>query len=330
MSADSLRAGDLVEVRSPAEILGTLDELGGLDGLPFMPEMIEYCGRRYTVDRRADKICDTIHWTGSRKLPDAVLLDDALRCQGAMHNGCQAECRFFWKERWLKKVKAGDPPSPFGDEQVRNRLLHLAQRNIKETKEIEGKPTEVYRCQATALHEASIHLSVWDPRPYVNQYTSGNVSFGHFVQITSRAAVKEPLRRLGLIPEIHVVGKHEKLPPEKPLNLKPGEWVEVKSKEEIAEFLTKGGRNRGLWFDREMLPYCGKRFRVRRRVNQFIDDRNGKMIVLKTDCVTLEGVVCSGEHSLLRWFCPRRIYPYWRESWLRRVSGSIPPPPPST
>jgi hypothetical protein len=39
----------------------------------------------------------------------------------------------------------------------------------------------------------------------------------------------------------------------------------------------------------------------------------------KSDCVTLEGVVCSGERSLRRWFCPRAIYPYWRECWLRRV-----------
>ena len=35
-----LKAGDVVEVRSREEILGTLDSHGRLDGLPFMPEKI--------------------------------------------------------------------------------------------------------------------------------------------------------------------------------------------------------------------------------------------------------------------------------------------------
>jgi len=82
-------------------------------------------------------------------------------------------------------------------------------------------------------------------------------------------------------------------------------------------------RNRGLLFDGEMLPFCGKTFRVRRRIERLIDERTGKMVGLTSDCVTLDGAVCSGEQSFARWFCPRAIYPYWREGWLRRVA----PPP---
>ncbi len=40
MASRELRAGDLVELRPPAEILATLDEGGATDGLPFMPEML--------------------------------------------------------------------------------------------------------------------------------------------------------------------------------------------------------------------------------------------------------------------------------------------------
>src|SRR5262249_34155538 len=80
------------------------------------------------------------------------------------------------------------------------------------------------------------------------------------------------------------------------------------------------GRNRGLFFDREMLPYCGGTYRVKRRITRFIDDRyGGQMIELKSDCLTLEGVVCSGELSPVRWFCPREIQSFWREAGLRRV-----------
>src|SRR5581483_6061338 len=95
MSKEELRRGDLVEVKSPSEILATLDQRGALADLPFMPEMAPFCGRRFTVERRAEKICDTIHYTGSRRLHGAVLLED-LRCDSSAHDGCQAECRFFW------------------------------------------------------------------------------------------------------------------------------------------------------------------------------------------------------------------------------------------
>ena len=45
------RAGEFVEVRSAAEILATLDEDGCVDGMPFMPEMLQFCGRRLRVRR---------------------------------------------------------------------------------------------------------------------------------------------------------------------------------------------------------------------------------------------------------------------------------------
>ena len=61
MSAGTgFKRGDRVEVRSPAEILRTLDDDGTLDRLPFMPEMLRYCGRQFTVDSRASKVCDTV------------------------------------------------------------------------------------------------------------------------------------------------------------------------------------------------------------------------------------------------------------------------------
>jgi hypothetical protein len=52
-------------------------------------------------------------------------------------------------------------------------------------------------------------------------------------------------------------------------------------------------------------------------VERIIDERTGQMIEISSDCLILDGVVCSGEHSSGHWFCPRAIYPYWREAWLR-------------
>ena len=57
-TADRLRAGDWVEVRSKDEILQTLDKNGRLDEMPFMPQMFQYCGMRFKVRKRAHKTCD--------------------------------------------------------------------------------------------------------------------------------------------------------------------------------------------------------------------------------------------------------------------------------
>jgi hypothetical protein len=319
-----LRAGDLVEVRGAAEILATLDADCELEALPFMPEMIAYVGRRFVVDGRAEKLCDTVGWSGSRRMKDAVLLAD-LRCDGAAHAGCQAECRLFWKEAWLRRVEPGAPASPpeSGHEEDARELAARAGARTTRTVQGEKGPALRYRCQATELPRATARLRTLDPRPYVRELTCGNVSLGRFVRVTARAAIEEPLNRLGLLAEIPVKGTTPSSPRTEQLGLRPGEWVQVRSAAEIESTLNDKGKNRGLWFDREMLAFCGRTFRVRRRITRIVDDRTGELIEMKSDCVTLEGVVCSGDRSLARWFCPRQIYPYWREGWLRRVEAPV-------
>jgi hypothetical protein len=96
--------------------------------------------------------------------------------------------------------------------------------------------------------------------------------------------------------------------------------VRVKSKKEIERTLDRGNRNRGLSFDSEFLPYCGREFIVRRRVERIIDEPSGRMIELHSDCLILDDVVCGARYHR---FCPRQIYPYWREIWLTRVSAPM-------
>src|SRR5260370_8107689 len=67
--------GDLVEVKPPDEILETLDAEGASDHLPFMPEMLEFCGRRFEVSRRALMTCISGPDSGT---PPAFSTDDRL------------------------------------------------------------------------------------------------------------------------------------------------------------------------------------------------------------------------------------------------------------
>jgi hypothetical protein len=318
MSDRGLRRGDLVEVRGAAEILETLDDRGALDAMPFMPEMVAYCGKRFTVSQRTDKVCDTIHNDGSRRVADAVFLDD-LRCDGSAHGDCQAECRFYWKEAWLRPVAPADPVAPpnADDDVARAALSELVGTHATAGSNGDTR----HRCQATDMVAASLKLSTMDPRPYLREYTSQNVSVRTFTRVMARAAVMQPLHKVGLLPSVPVRGTATKSPTAPPLQLQPGDWVRVKSKPQIEEMLTDKGMNKGLWFDREMIPFCGNVYRVRQRVRRIVDERTGKMIEFGTDCITLDGVVCSGELSTARWFCSRQIFPYWRECWLERVDG---------
>src|SRR5262249_55492463 len=94
-------------VRSPEEILSTLDSDGSLDGFPFMPEMLGWCGKSFHVKRRVVKICAP-DLPLRRFAADDVVVLDGPRCDGSGHDGCGDGCRILWKEPWLRPSAAAD------------------------------------------------------------------------------------------------------------------------------------------------------------------------------------------------------------------------------
>src|SRR4030095_9222888 len=106
------------------------------------------------------------------------------------------------------------------------------------------------------------------------------------------------------------------------LGLKAGDQVRVKSHDEILKMLDTNNKNRGLYFDAEMVPYCGRTFEVRNVVDRIIDEKTGRLIPIKGNSVILEGAYCKGLYSDRRMGCPRSLYPFWREGWLEKVSRS--------
>jgi hypothetical protein len=320
--APGLGAGEFVEVQSEAAILATLAPDGTLDGLPFMPEMLAHCGKRFRVYRRADKTCDTIGKFTSLYVRDAVHLE-GLRCGGDYHDGCQYGCLIFWKEAWLRRVAngSGTQPPPT-DEQAVSRAAITREGLLLTTKRKAPAPDEpdLYVCQATELQRFGTPVRWWDPRQYLRELRSGNVGIGPFLRAIVVAAYNVAARRLGrfgvkLYP--HVAGNLKRTPTSV-LNLSPGDRVRVKPKSEILATLDSECRNRGMRFDVEMVQYCGREFRVLRRADKIIHDRTGRMLALR-DCIILEGAYCGGHLSRDRLLCPRNLFPFWREIWLERV-----------
>jgi hypothetical protein len=298
-----------------------------------MPEMLQFAGRRFPLYRKAVKFCDTKDWTGMHRLDDTVHLE-GVRCDGQAHGGCQAGCLLFWREEWLKPVSddatAGDAASAAMERSEPEEAAACTEADLLaatgEGDEADG--TRRYSCQATELTRAGPErLAWWDARVYVRDVRAGNsrvLPMLRSVLVLLFNVVQAGSRRY-LPPKLRLIRGGQKFPfvlgqldrtPKMTLDLQPGELVRVKSKEEILATLDHKATNRGLSFDAEMLKYCGTQARVLRRVERIIDEPTGKMLRFSNDCIILEGVICSADFHQ---YCPRSIFPYWREIWLERV-----------
>jgi hypothetical protein len=177
---------------------------------------------------------------------------------------------------------------------------------------------ERYRCQSTDLVQATKPARWWDPRLLARDLTSGNVRLRDLVRYGLLAIFNSALqlanRRTYPFLRPRAGGKT----PTASLGLQPGEQVAVRSEDEIMATLDEKKRNRGLRFDVELWPHCGKPARVLRRAERFIDERTGRMVEPRGACLILDEVACSGNYAEGRIFCSRAIYSYWHEVWLRR------------
>jgi hypothetical protein len=321
-----LKPGELVRVRSAAEIFGTLDERGTLDGLPFMPEMLKYCGRTLPVTQRADATCAGDGLV--RNMPDTVHLRN-IRCDGSFHDGCQAACLMYWKEAWLERAKDAGKAAPRElDEREQafvDETLVPATRVPRES----GSGPDLYRCQATDIKHASKQLRLRELDQYkwgLRNWTLPKLFVGLLTQAINewQAFSRNHLPKWTWIARAErfpfVLGKLEKgkTPKGEPLDLQPGDLVRVKSKREIVATLDRKNRNRGLSFDHEMAQYCGRTARVLSRVTRLVEEKNGEMVEINSDCIVLDGVICPSDFHL---FCTRGIYHYWREIWLERIDA---------
>ena len=277
----------------------------------------------------------------------AVHLEGA-RCDGRAHGHCEAACMIFWKEDWLKRVpEAGEQAAtavardstPGNSGRGRGGCTEAGVLAGTQRSCADGTDGPTYVCQATEIPAATQPLGrsrVWQ---YVEDYRSGNVGPTELARgLTHRAyqnlvnlgiGLGTPLRWFydflqglwGGTPYPHRNGSIPvgETTPTARLDLQPGEIVRVKSYAEILATCDRANRNRGMRFDAEMVPYCGGTYQVLRRVTRIIDEMTGRMETLHNACIILQGVVCQGRYSKCRLFCPRSIYPYWREIWLERL-----------
>jgi hypothetical protein len=277
-----------VEVRSPEEILQTLDANGTADHLPFMPEMVELTGKRFRVAKRVVKTCFSgpISTMLTFRTDDVVTLD-GLRCSGAAHDGCQKACMIFWRDAWLRRV---DDAAADRSQDVDSR-----ERLAARLKTSTGPTT--YFCQASELLKAARPLSRHERfGKCVSDVGAGNCSA---FEMAWRLCVWVLWRIRRRLLGAYAHGRQTSTPLGR-LNLLPGESIEVKPIENIIDTLNEAGKNRGLSFSPDMGRSCGACRQVKGRLDKIIVDGTGEMRHLK-DTVSLEGSLCGlPDHEALK------------------------------
>ena len=100
-----------------------------------------------------------------------------------------------------------------------------------------------------------------------------------------------------------------------------GDWVEVRSKDEILATLDPNGRLDAMPFMPQMFNYCGQRFRVFKSAYKTCDtvsgDYGGRGL---PDAVHLD-LRCDGQAY---GGCQAGCLIFWKNAWLKPVDGPLP------
>ena len=294
-----------------------------MDGLPFMPEMLDRCGKPFRVERRVEKTCVDVAppiFPNRRFAANDVVVLEGERCEGHGHDGCKRGCKIFWKEDWLRPFDSLDASTPTGGTGVDELLPRL------KTKSSENH----YFCQSTQLCKATEAFpgkkKPWMLRIVLQEIRNGDRSVSEVLKLSALWSWQR-VRRV-VHGEQWLRGPNKRTPTMS-LNLKPGEVVRIKSRTQIVATLDHLRRNRGLGICYEMTRCCGRQAEVGDPVDRLIDERTGEMREVR-NTVTLRnmrGKTMSPRDPECLCYdalgdCPRGEVMYWREIWLERANGS--------
>ena len=165
-------------------------------------------------------------------------------------------------------------------------------------------------------------MSRFDLRQDLRPLVHGNVAPLAYIllMLTRSFNLFQQLRGGANFPHMPAKSTADPLPQPPPVGYAEGCPVAVRSRDQIAQTLVNG-RTKGLWFDRDMLRFCGATSVVERRVERIIHEATGKMVTMRTPSFVLRDIVATGEFLRL---CPQHEHIFWREAWLRPVGQEAP------
>lgn len=167
-------------------------------------------------------------------------------------------------------------------------------------------------CQLDGLPRMSEGLVKGDPLSLKNWIKRSLAKPWNYV-------VKKRLKRMSaaLFGDTGVPTSVGKQAPALAVSLAAGDWVRVRSREEIEATLDRWHELRGCAFLENMWQYCGTTQRVLTSMQRFLDERDYQVKKCR-GIVLLENIHCEGTPVFGR--CDRRCYLFWREEWLEKIS----------
>ena len=104
----NLQPGEWVEVRPQDEILGTITRRSGMNrGMRYDMEMSKYCGERYRVQMRIDKLINEVTGRMMVMRNPCIQLENVY-CRAECTSkrlGCPRASNTYWREIWLRRVE---------------------------------------------------------------------------------------------------------------------------------------------------------------------------------------------------------------------------------
>lgn len=166
--------------------------------------------------------------------------------------------------------------------------------------ECHGQFNTIVRSSASLLCPTRIHKFVW-----------------HLLQGGPNQAMRTTLLRarrfLATLSHPRNGSPKKEMARQEVLGLQPGEWVRVRSKDDIRAQLDSCERSGGLAWMMMMEGCCGKEYRVYKRVEKIVLESTGEIRRLK-NTVLLENAICDGIYG-----CDRSCFFFWKEAWLERI-----------
>jgi hypothetical protein len=92
----------------------------------------------------------------------------------------------------------------------------------------------------------------------------------------------------------------------------------VLSYEELQATLDAKGRCDGLEFMEGMQKFCGRRLRVRKRVQMMFDERAWRMVRVRRPRYLLDEAICDAIGMYDKEGCDRCCFYFWTDHWFRK------------
>ena len=234
------------------------------------------------------------------------------------HGGCQAACLLFWKEAWLERVESEDERRR--PARARRRAGPAAARPCSPATTVAARSNgaAVYRCQATEIPSASSPLRLRELDQYagdVRNWGLGKIVRGLVIEVfnlwqrfSRRQLPRRPAdrRRASVpVPQRHAAGEEgqDAVGEARPAPRRPRPGQEQggdRGHPRSRANTTAASASTPRW----SATAVGRPASAAASTASSTSTR-GEMIEINSDCIILEGVVCTSDYHR---FCPRGIY----------------------